>query len=80
MFLPEKEMKKKSYTALTKEGKKKSSSLFLSMICVIIVIFWLSFLTVKVKEKDVQIREDETVAGNLLNYQADKFIFFFFII
>ena len=72
VFLPEKEMKKKSYTALTKEGEKKSSYFFLSVICVIIVIFWLTFLTVK----DVPIRDDDTVAGNLLNYQADIFIFY----
>ena len=75
VFLPEKEMKKKSYTALTKEGEKKSSYFFLSVICVTIVIFWLTVLTVKVEEKDVLKRDDDTVAGNFLNHQADKFYF-----
>merc|ERR1719206_1537766 len=67
VFLPEKEMKKKSYTALPKEGEKRSSYFFLSVICVIIVIFWLTFLTVK----DVPIRDDDTVA-EITKLMAEK--------
>ena len=65
VFLPEKEMKKK-YTALANEGKKKSVYFFPSMICGIIVIFWLTYLTIKVEEKDVLIRDDDTIEGNYL--------------
>ena len=77
VFLPEKEMKKK-YKALANEGKKKSVYFFPSMICGIIVIFWLTYLTIKVEEKDVLIRDDDTIEGNFLNQQAYTFIFYFY--
>ena len=53
VFLPETENIKKSYTSMKKQGPKKSSFIFLVLICAMAVIFWLTFLTVKVEEKEV---------------------------
>ena len=72
--LPEKENIKKSYTSMKKQGPKKSSFFILTIICAMVVIFWLTFLTLKVEEKEVLQKINDVAVGGIISFRDATFI------
>ena len=54
---------------MKKQGPKKSSFFFLTLICAMAVIFWLTFLTVKVEEKEVLQKINDVAVGGIVSLQ-----------
>ena len=60
---------------MKKQGPKKSSFFFLTIICAMAIIFWLTFLTVKVEEKEVLQKINDVAVGGMISFLYATMLF-----